>query len=155
MGLIAPPLAIVGVIARLTSFDTGDQVVFSRANEQAPPSEHDRNFSAEWQEAGVAQASPNPLEYMHSKSEERVYKCYFDAYDPYGVSGTIEPTYLTLKKLTRRVEGKVRAHYCAWSQGQQRFRCVVESVSFPVKRVNTGGGALIAYEVQITLKEIK
>lgn len=138
------------VQAKLTSLDTGDVLVFV-----VEPTEHDRTYSAEWDQAGVAQASPQFLEYKQSNPEERVYRAFFDAYDrPGGVANSIELELATLKFFTRRVPGKKRAHICFYTQGEQRFKCVVTNVGVPVKRLNQGGGALQAYEVTITLKEI-
>jgi hypothetical protein len=138
------------VSAKLTSLDTGESLVFI-----VEPTEHDRTYGAEWEQAGVAQASPQFLEFKQSNPEERVYRAFFDGYGrPGGVANSIEAELEELKFFTRRVPGKKRAHICLYTQGEQRFRCVVTNVGVPVKRLNRGGGALQAYEVTITLKEV-
>jgi hypothetical protein len=139
-----------GVHAKLTSLDTGESLVFV-----VEPTEHDREYSAEWESAGVAQASPQFLEYRCSNPEERVYRAVIDGYGrPGGVANSIELELAMLKFFTRRVPGKKRAHICLYTQGEQRFKCIVKHVAVPVKRLNQGGGALQAYEVSITLLEI-
>lgn len=138
------------VTARLTSLDTGESLIFL-----VEPTEHERTYGAEWEQAGVAQASPQYLEFKQSNPEERVYRAVLDGYGrPGGVANSIELELAELKFFTRRVPGKKRAHICLYSQGEQRFKCVVTNVGVPVKRLNRGGGALQAYEVTITLKEV-
>jgi hypothetical protein len=144
------------VFAVLTSLDDGTEVVFARGTAGIPPSESSREYGASWQEAGVAQASPQFLEYQQTNPEIRTYDVYLDAYSllPGGDANSIESMLTRLKRLTQRVPGKKRAHRCLWSQGEQLFLCVVERVNAPVKRVNRAGGAMVAHAVQITLKEI-
>jgi hypothetical protein len=138
------------VQARLTSLDTGHSLLFV-----VEPTEHDRVFSAEWESAGVAQASPQFLEYRQSNPQERTYRAVFDGYGrPGGVANSVEAELALLLFFTRRVQGRKRAHVCLYTQGQQRFRCVVTNVAAPIKRLNQGGGALQAYEVTISLKEV-
>jgi hypothetical protein len=143
------------VIARLTSLDTGETIAFYRGNHATAPSEHTRELSAQWDSAGVAQASPQFIEYRETGPEERTYKITFDAHgSPGGVVNHFERQYAILKRLISRVPGKKRAHKLVYSQGVQRFRCVLTRVSTPVRRVSTNGGAMQAIDVAITLKEI-
>src|ERR1044072_2004610 len=143
------------VFAQLTSLDDGTEVGFSSGTAGIPPSESEREYSANWQDVGVAQASPQFLEYQCSNPETRSYEVYLNAYRlPGGDVNSLEGLLSRLKKLTRRVAGKKRAYRCLWSQGEQLFTCIVESVSVPIKRLNQGGGAMQAYPVRITLKEI-
>ena len=144
------PLA-AHIFASITSLDDGTGLVFA-----IEPSEQDREYSAQWAEAGVAQASPQFLEFQHSNPEKRVIKAYFDAYSNRagGIANSIEGELAVLKKLTRRVAGKKHAHRCLFTQGEQSMKCVVESVGVPVKRIGQTGGAIQAYEVPITLREI-
>jgi len=138
------------VTAKLTSLDTGESLIFL-----VEPTEHERTYSAEWEQAGVAQASPQFLEFRQSNPEERVYRAIFDGYGrPGGVANSIELELAELKFLTRRVPGKNRAHICLYTQGEQRFRCVVTNVGVPVRRLNRSGGALQAFEVNISLREV-
>jgi hypothetical protein len=143
------------VIARLTSLDTGETLAFYRGNHATAPSEHTRDFGAQWDEAGVAQASPQFIEFKQSNPEERTYKVTFDAHaSPGGVVNNFERQYETLKRFTRRVPGKKRAHKLLYSQGAQRFKAVLIRVSMPIRRVSKNGGAMQAIDVTITLKEI-
>jgi hypothetical protein len=138
------------VTAKLTSLDTGESLIFI-----IEPTEHERTYGAEWEQAGVAQASPQVLEFRHSNPETRTYRAVLDGYGRSGgVANSIELELAELKFFTRRVPGKKRAHICLYTQGVQRFKCVVTNVSVPVKRLNRGGGALQAYEVTIELKEV-
>jgi hypothetical protein len=141
-----------GFVARLTSLD---EPALSLAFRIAP-SEHERSFGANWDDAGVAQASPQFIEYRDSLPEERTYKCTFDAYRlPGGVANDIEQDYETLLKFTRRAGDKLRAHRLAFSQGNHQFRCVLTRVGMPVRRISKSGGALQALECSITLKETR
>jgi hypothetical protein len=145
-----PITGLASGYARLTSQDTGESVFF-----RLSPSEHDRNFGANWEEAGVAQAAPQFLEYHDSPPEERTYKVTFDAHGRGGVTADFEAEYGILKRFTLRVDGKVRAHKLIYSQGKQRFRCVLLRVSIPVRRLSKSGGAMQAIDCSITLKEIR
>ena len=138
------------ISAYLYSLDTGLKLDF-----EIPPSEHERNFGSNWEEAGVAQAAIQFIEYKDTPPEERTYRVCFDAYRrPGGIANDIEKQYQTLKNFTLRPDGKFRAHKLMYVQGVQRFRCVLKWVSMPVRRIAKTGGALQSLECSITLKEL-
>ena len=148
------PVARGGRIsARLTSLDTGQSIFFQGAS--VAPSEHDRNFGANWEDAGVAQAAIQFQEYKDTPPEERTYKVTFNAHGRGGVGDDFEADYEILKSFTLRAPGRVRAHKLLFSQGKQRFRCVLTRVGIPVRRVSTSGGAMQAVDCSITLKELR
>jgi|SRR5580704_3506991 hypothetical protein len=123
---------------------------------QFAPHEHDREISVTWENADVAQAAPDFIEYRKTEPEKRTYKYYIDgSLKPGGVSNDsyVEGLWKTLKQLTLLAPGKHRAHVCTLSIGIQSFQCVVESVSWPVKCVGSSAGALQVYEGTIVLKE--
>lgn len=137
------------VTGELASIDTGEKVVFTRPG---PPSTHTREFGAQWDEAGVAEADVQPLEYRHTQPERRTYKITLDGR---AIASSVEGDIVMLRRFTKRVpgKGKVRAHKCIWTQGAQRFRCIVESVQVEVSRIGASGLPMQA-EVSLTLKEI-
>lgn len=138
------------VQAKLTSLDSGVSLTFL-----IPPSEHDRDFGANWEDAGVAQAAIQFSEYKDSPPEVRVYKVTLDGYrQPGGINNNIEGDYAKLKLMTLRVKG-VRPPRLLFSQGLQQFKCVLTRVGMPVRRIARDGGALQSIETQITLREIR
>ena len=157
-GVQARRNAIGGITARLVSRDTGLTVFFGRTTLFRAPSKCDRRFSSRWNPAGVAQASPQFLEYQETEGEVRTYHVMMDGYAlPGGVANNIEPDIANLKLLTQRVEGKPYAHRCLWIQGGQPiFRCVVEDVSIPIELVSSNGAALTTAPnfATITLREL-
>jgi hypothetical protein len=137
------------ITAQIASIDTGLKVNFD-----LPPAEHSREFGAQWDEAGVAESDPMPHEYRHTQPERRSYHIWLDGYArPGGEANTVEPEIRILRLLTKRVPGKVRAHKCIYTQGEQSFRCFVESVEVNVHRIGRSGGALQA-EITLNLKEL-
>jgi hypothetical protein len=150
MGFSGGVINAVAQFAKLGSMDVAKVLYFSIA-----PTEHTRDFGANWVDAGVAQASPQPQEYKDSQPEERVLRVTFDAFRrPLGVKNDIEKDYETLKEFTRRVPGKRRSHKLVFSHGKVRFKCVLVKVGMPVRRVAENGGALQAIDCDITLREI-
>lgn len=145
------------IIAKLASLDVpGLIVVFSNTSFLSPPSRSERRKSAQWNEAGVAQSSPQFLEYKQTNPEERTYHVCMDAYNrPGGVANNLEADIANLFRLLDRVPGKPYAHRCLWTQGVQRFKCVVTDVQVPIELVSQDGGALQAFEATISLKEIR
>ncbi|MBI3654075.1 MAG: hypothetical protein HY231_23845 [Acidobacteria bacterium] len=136
-----------GVSARLTSLDGGGTFGF-----RIPPSEQDRSTEADWQRAGVAQASLQFVEYAGT-SKTRVIKFTLDAYDrPGGESNSLEAEIRLLESFAERAPGKKRAHKCRYSQGEQAFLCVVKRVSILQRRVGKTGGALQAADCSIELE---
>lgn len=139
------------IIAKLTSLENGLTLIF-----RIPPAEQERRFGSDWVEAEVAQAAVQFLEYKQSPPEERIYKVTFDAYSEGGIHYDIENEYQTLKSFCINSPSVPRrAHRLLYSQGSQSFRCVLAQVSMPVWRIATTGGALIAVDTQITLRELR
>lgn len=163
MGAITIPVGVGGIVpgakslaqpgrkisAEIVSLDSGLKLTFI-----LPPAEHTRSFGAQWDDAGVCESDPMPVEYRHTIPEHRAYKVWLDGYQrPGGEANTVEPEIRLLRLLTKRAPGKVRAHKCLYTQGEQSFRCFVESVDVNVLRIGRSGGALQA-EVTLNLKEI-
>lgn len=144
--------AITSVLfARLTSMDTGEILAFP-----IPPAEQDRRFGPNWEEVGVAQASPQFLEYKDTGPEERTLKVTFDAYSRGDITKDIEHLYETLKRFSDHAPGKNRAHRLVFTIGSAKpFRCVLGIVNLPVRRVASTGKASQAVDVTIPLKELK
>jgi hypothetical protein len=148
---IAASLPTGAVSARLTSMDTGESLLLEVLSESG----HEREFTSDWQDAGCIQADPQPLEYHDTKGAKLTIRFHLDAYDKVGQGGTVEPEIATLRRLGKRVPGKVRAHKVVYTHGAFRFApAVLESVHLPVYRLNPGGLALIVREGTMTLKEI-
>jgi hypothetical protein len=136
------------ILAKLTSLDGGGTFNF-----RIPPSEQDRNTEADWQRAGVAQMSLQPLEYCAGTSKNRVIKFNLDAYGRVGGEvNSLEAEIKLLESFAERVPGKKRAHKCRYSQGEQSFNCVVKRVNIPQRRVGKTGGALQAPDCSIELE---
>ncbi|MEW6209816.1 MAG: hypothetical protein AB1631_15740 [Acidobacteriota bacterium] len=135
--------------ATLTSLDDGTTLRFIIA-----PSEQDRQFGANWEECGVAQASVQFLEYKDTRPEERTIKATFERYSRGNIGQDVEDIYRTLKRFSERAPGRKRAHRLLFTMGVQSFRCVLTNVDFPVDRIAAGGGALRGIDVQISLKEL-
>jgi hypothetical protein len=128
------------IFAKLTSLDGGGTFLF-----RIPPSEQDRNTEADWQRAGVAQQSLQPVEYGAGSSKTRSIKFTLDAYSRLGgEANSLEAEIKLLESFALRVPGKVRAHKCRYSQGEQGFTCVIKRVSIQQRRVGKTGGALQA-----------
>jgi len=142
----------VGNSAILRSLDQGGlSFTFKLA-----PHEHDREVSATWENADVAQAAPDFIEYRKTDPEKRTYRYQIDGYDMTGGinnDGTVEGWWKTLKSFTQIAPGKHRAHVCMLTIGVQSFQCVVENVTWPVKKVGASAGALQVMEGTIVLKE--
>lgn len=144
-----------GITAKLSSLDTNLVLYFARSGYLSPPSRSSRRGSAKWNEAGVAQASPQFIEYQETAPNVRVYRCVFRSYIfPGGVANDFEAELAILDQLKNRVPGKKRAHRCLWVQGVQRFKCVLEEYEVPIELIAQSGGALLAPDVTIQLKQI-
>lgn len=139
------------ITARLTSLDDGRTLVFI-----VPPGEHDREYGAQWDLVGVCEADVEPSEYRYTQPERRTYVVTLDGYGRVGgIANTVEAELKKLKSFTKRSPGKVRAHKCLYSQGEQQFGpCFVESVHVHVKRIGLKGGALQAVDIALALKEL-
>ncbi len=153
--LLEPPPRVfsrVGrVNAQLTSLDTGLTLPFL-----IPPSEHDRDFGSDWVQAEVAQAAVDFIEYKGTPPEKRVYKVTFNAYiRAGGVANDIEAEYKALKSFVTTAPPPRRAHKLLFTQGVQRFRCVLTRVGKTVWRIARNGGALIALDTSIELMELR
>lgn len=136
------------IFARLTSLDGGGTFNF-----RLPPSEQDRNTEADWQRAGVAQQSLQLLEYGTGTSKTRTIKFTLNAYNRVGgEANSLEGEIKLLESFAERVPGKVRAHKCRYSQGEQSFNCLVKRVNIPQRRVSKTGGALQAPDCSIELE---
>jgi hypothetical protein len=148
------PMIGAGVTAKLMSLDAGIALYMSSAFYAQPPSKSDRHGSARWNEAGVAQASPQPLEYQCTNPSERTYYCFFEAYTHVGLGGDVEDYLSILEELKNRVPGKKRAHKLLWVQGKQRFKCVLFDYNANITHVSLQGGAMIVPDVAIHLVQI-
>ncbi|HEY6329489.1 MAG TPA: hypothetical protein VI756_09125 [Blastocatellia bacterium] len=138
-------------VAILRSLDTGISFQFPIA-----PQEHDREVSAVWENADVANAAPDFLEYRKTEPEKRTYRYTIDGYDNSGGLANdtqVEGQWKSLKYFTQLAANKHRAHLCLFSVGIQGFACVVEMITWPVKKVGSSAGALQVFEGTIVLKE--
>lgn len=119
-------------MAKLTSLDTGDTVFIS-------PKFETRAAGARWEEAGVAGASPQPLEFRGTIPEERTIHFSLENIDKDGITISVEEQIALLKQFSRRVQGKGRAHILFYSYNSHSFRCVLKSCQLS----NDQGGILI------------
>jgi hypothetical protein len=130
------------------SEDTGLTLVFP-----ITPGEQDRNFGANWEDAGVANASIQFSEHREGRAEKRIVKATFDAYSQGGLERDIENFYDILKKFSENVPRKPRAHRLLLIIGNIYYRCLLEDVGFAVHRTSLSGGAMQAIDIPITLKQ--
>ena len=140
-----------GQKAILRSLDTGQSFTFDIA-----PHEHDREVSAVWENADVGNAAPDFLEYRKTEPERRTYKYFVDGYDSSGGiknDSKVEGQWRQLKYFTQLAGAKHRAHLCMFTLGIQSFACVVESISWPVKKSGASAGPLQIFEGTLVLKE--
>ncbi len=147
--------ARINVTARLLSLDTGLTVMFSSVNYFAVPHKVQRQGGARWNEAGIAQASPQRLEYQQTNPDVWTISFLMDAYNhPGGVANDFEADLQNLFELKNRVPGLKRAHKCMYVHGKMLFRCILEDIQAPIEIFSLSGGPLQAYEATIVLKQI-
>lgn len=143
--------------AKLASIDqAGLFLIFGTRTLFRAPSKCERAGGSKWSEAGVAQADPQFLEYQQTNPEVRTYHFMASAYNLHGgIANHLEDVIYILKLMSGRVPGKPYGHRLMYTQGIQRFRCVLEDWTIPVELVNAAGGAMEAYDCSMKLKEIR
>lgn len=145
-------IALKKLTISLRSLDTGEILILPLLHDG-----QERSFGANWELAGVAQASKDSVQFsesMDSRPEERTLKCTFDAYSSGGLTHDEETRYKTLKRFSLNAPGRKRKHRLLLTIGRYPFYCVLLNVGWPVHRHAATGGTSQAIEVTITLREL-